>query len=508
MNDSYVTSPSRNDAEGIVFPLTDSGQRSTADFGRAVFAAALATVAPADAAAIRAERRWRQNYPAHVHRLVDSAVRSHETALTIARAGLAATAAMMRFARDGSETSLAEAMATPRHGLLRTAVVEGRGGSTPAALAVPYRGREVSGDALLRQLDDWLARGIVEPSFVQAICRVHEHPDWLDLSDQRIVLLGAGAELGPLAWLARRRARLIAIDLPRPAIWQRLIAIARAGNGTLQLPVRGTVERTASDEELARHAGADLLAETPEIAQWLAQFPAPLTVGAYAYLDGAQHVRVAVAMDAIQAQLASRHDATLALLATPTDIYAVPAAVMRAAHARHAQRPLAARLWQEPLRLLSGQGLFRRNVEPATDQAFGIADALVVQQGPNYALAKRLQQWRALAARADGRRVSVHIAPPSLTGSVLKNRLMATAYRAAGMFGVEAFAPETASALMAALLVHDLRHPQAAANPHTPLAHPLLLLAEAAQHGGLWRMPFAARSALPVAALIGALRGG
>ncbi len=104
--------------------------------------------------------------------------------------------------------------------------------------------------------------------------------------------------------------------------------------------------------------------------------------------------------------------------------------------------------------------------------------------------------------------MSVHIAPPSLTGSVLKNKLMAAAYRAAGIFGAEAFEPATASALMAALLVHDLRHAQAAANPQTPIAHPLLLLAEAAHHGGLWQMPFAARSALPVAALIGALRRG
>jgi hypothetical protein len=155
---------------------------------------------------------------------------------------------------------------------------------------------------------------------------------------------------------------------------------------------------------------------------------------------------------------------------------------------------------------VSAGRLLRRAYAPGSDP--GINDSLVPQQGPNYALAKRLQQWRALAARADGRRVSMHIAPPSLTGSVLKNRLMAAAYRAAGIFGVEAFEPETASALMAALLVHDLRHPAAVANPGTPLAHPLLLFADAAHHGGLWRMPFAARSALPVAALIGALRRG
>jgi hypothetical protein len=83
---------------------------------------------------------------------------------------------------------------------------------------------------------------------------------------------------------------------------------------------------------------------------------------------------------------------------------------------------------------------------------------------------------------------------------------MGAAYRSAAMFGVEAFEPATASGLMAALLVHDLRNPRSVADPRTTLAHPLLLLADSAQHGGLWRAAFTARSALPAAALIGALR--
>ena len=54
--------------------------------------------------------------------------------------------------------------------------------------------------------------------------------------------------------------------------------------------------------------------------------------------------------------------------------------------------------------------------------------------------------------------------------------------------------------------MYDLRNPQATANPEVPLAHPLQLLADAACHGGLWRMPYAARSTLPMAALIGMLQ--
>ena len=43
----------------------------------------------------------------------------------------------------------------------------------------------------------------------------------------------------------------------------------------------------------------------------------------------------------------------------------------------------------------------------------------------------------------------------------------------------------------------------AAANPATPLANPMDLFAQAANHGGLWRAAYAPRSVLGVAALLG-----
>jgi hypothetical protein len=343
---------------------------------------------------------------------------------------------------------------------------------------------------------------------------VQAHPDWLDLSDQRFALLGAHAEMAPLPYLLRWRATVYAVDLPRPDLWQHMLKLAHAGNGTLCVPCARDPGAAATPAALAQHAGADLITDTPELAAWLRAVEGPLTVGAYAYLDGAQHVRVSAAMDAIQAAVAARGDVTLAMLATPTDAYAVPAAALAAAHARFDARGGAARLAH---RLSLGHGFARNGSavefaaapEAASEAAplGGIVDALVAQQGPNYALAKRLQHWRALAARQTGTRVSIHVAPPALTRSVTKNRLLAAAYRSAHRFGAQAFEPPTAAALMAALLVHDLRHPQAVANPAVPLAHPLQLLSEAACHGGLWRMPYAARSALPMAAAFGMLRG-
>jgi hypothetical protein len=52
----------------------------------------------------------------------------------------------------------------------------------------------------------------------------------------------------------------------------------------------------------------------------------------------------------------------------------------------------------------------------------------MVTQGPNYALAKRMQQWRAILARSRGGNVSFSIAPATATSSVLSNKMFAAAY--------------------------------------------------------------------------------
>ena len=133
----------------------------------------------------------------------------------------------------------------------------------------------------------------------------------------------------------------------------------------------------------------------------------------------------------------------------------------------------------------------------------GLNDSLVPQQGPNYLLAKRIQRWRALAARADSVPVSLNLAPATRTQSVVKNRALAAAYAGAGRFGIEVFEPATSTALMAALLVHDLRNPLSVANPNTTLSNPMDLFVVGANHGGLWSSAYAPRSVLGVAAVLG-----
>jgi len=157
----------------------------------------------------------------------------------------------------------------------------------------------------------------------------------------------------------------------------------------------------------------------------------------------------------------------------------------------YAGRPAAVKMGSWPLRADSAGRLLHRAYPPGTEA--GVCDSLIPQQGPNYALAKRVHRWRATAAREDGAVVSMNVAPPTRTRSVLKNRVLAAAYAGAARFGVEAFDADTTRTLMAALLVHDL---QAPADPGQDEAH-------AAAHGGLWRMAYTPRSALPLAALMG-----
>src|SRR4030095_5521772 len=174
------------------------------------------------------------------------------------------------------------------------------------------------------RVDDWLARGIIEPSAASALHRCLKHPEWFDLSDRTLVLLGAGGEAGPLRWLARWRARIVGVDIASEPVWRRIAGIVAEGNATLIAPMRRTAR--SQDDAWMADAGADLLTEAPTVAAWLRGLGESLDVAALGYLDGERHVRLALAMDMIQSALCdSDPRTTLAWMATPTDVFAIPA---------------------------------------------------------------------------------------------------------------------------------------------------------------------------------------
>jgi hypothetical protein len=486
-------------ADGVAFPLSADGRRSTSALGRAVVADALRPADPARAAAAEQEQNWRSGYPVHFRHLVEAGLASKDAALSISRAGLDSLHARMRVRWPAAaETGLAALQSAPARASFATLSVPGTG-PPESGLSLPLRGERLCGDALARQLDSWVTAGIIEPSCADAVRVVAAHPDWLRLPGRTVIALGAGAEVGPLAPLLAWGARVAAVDLPSPQLWQRLLGLARRSAGTLLVPVRPGAERLpsdADDQAIAHRAGLDLDRAVPDVAGWLAGLDGPLVLGNYVYADGAANVTVCTAADALTVRLqAARPDLALAFLATPTDVFAVPADAVAQSVRAYGTRSRLAKLATPPLRMASGGRLLRRAYPPGAGP--GINDSLVVQQGPNYALAKRLQRWRATVARQAGTTVSLNVAPPTRTRSVLKNRALAAAYAGAHRFGAEVFEPATTRVLMAALLVHDLR----GAGPVHP--HPWQDEAYAAAHGGLWRLAYTPRSALVLAALLG-----
>jgi hypothetical protein len=451
----------------VEFPRGSDGRPSSSALGRTALADALRVADPAAADAAARETDWRKGYLTHFRALVEAGL---EGGYDIARAGLASVHRQMPL----GETLTGEA--TPP----ATVTVTGEE-KAERELVIPYRKELLTGGALSRQLDAWVERGIIEASCAEMVREVAANPDWLDLSDHRLVVLGAGAEMGPLPAVLGWGGTVVGVDLPRPELWQRVAATARKGAGTLIAP-GATVET----------AGIDLLEDLPAALSWLLGMEGRLVLGNYVYAPGAAYARLSAAVDALAGQVQRERPGTaLAFLATPTDVFAVPGDAVAQSTARFRDRSGTARLTGT----LSGGRLLRPNYPPGADP--GIADSLVPQQGPNYALAKRIQRWRASVARHEGTTVSFSVAPPTQTRSVTNNRVLAAAYAGAHLFGVEIFEPATSNRLMAALLVHQLRRPRPAA------ARVWTDEATGAAHGGLWRVAYQPRTALGLAAVRG-----
>jgi hypothetical protein len=503
---------------GVVFPAAADGRRSTSALGRAVVADALRATDQAGALGAGHETNWRSGYLVHFRRLIEAGLASKQAWLAIARDGLDSLHTRMRVAAPGGdEAALGSLLSAPARHRFVTATVHGTG-EAQREFSLPYHGERLRGDALARKLDAWVTAGIIEPTCADAIRAVAAHPEWLCLPGRTVAVLGAGAEIGPLPVLLGWGARVAGVDLPSPALWDRVLRTAQGSGGTLLVPVAappvgpdapgeggqesagnaaGAKDGAGGGETLPERSGLDLTGDVPAAADWLAGIEGPLVLGNYVYADGAANVRVSVAVDALTVRLqAARDDLALAFLATPTDVFAVSADAVAQSVNAYASRSRGAKLAGRPLRTLSGGRLLRRAYLPGADP--GINDSLVAQQGPNYALAKRLQRWRAALARDGGATVSLNVAPPTRTKSVVQNRVLAAAYAGAHRFGVEVFEPATTKVLMAALLVHDLHTGGGPAH-----AHPWQDEAYAAAPGGLWRIAYAPRSALGLAALLG-----
>ncbi len=324
---------------GISFPVDDKGERSSTNVNKEILAAAVGSVNLEKAEKIRSARGYRFTYVKHLVGLVEEQCKSPEDCLKIAQAGLDKAYELFEFiAPDGTAVSLKEAMAAKNSEKFHTGFVRGEGPKDATGLEIPYKGKTLKGEELKAQVKKWVDYGTIEPSAGEAIIGCVDNPKWCELSDKYFVLLGAGSAMGPLHVLLALGANVIAVDLDRPFIWKRLIELTKKSSGSITFPLKEDQKSLKTDDDLYASAGCNLFTHTPMIRDWLMDLykGKAFTVGSYAYLNGALHVQVSLAMDAITKDLSEkRPNTSLAYLCTPTDLHLVPVEAFRAAEANH-----------------------------------------------------------------------------------------------------------------------------------------------------------------------------
>jgi hypothetical protein len=319
--------------------------------------------------------------------------------------------------------------------------------------------------------------------------------------------------MGPFHVLKELGANIVALDIDRPQIWKRLIdEVYYNSHATITFPMSEPYTGQTG-KDLYTKCGANIIRETPKCRNWIRDTVpevakgGPVTIGAYAYLDGELHVRVNLACDAIMNGLAESYgyDKTnLHFLPTPTDAYIIQDNVDQAVKNNVATAPS----WCKNLEVLGSLGkmvpMVTMPVKNDDGHIMHLSDSLMGTQGPNYALAKRLQQWRAIISRSKGSTVAYSIAPATATASVLSNKMFAAAYGGAHLWEpVEVFYQELSNAVMGILLIHDVRNPESSARPHVNKdMNPMLWLSSKAFHGGFMRCAYKFTSIAEISAAI------
>lgn len=519
--------------EGIVFPLNPRGKkRSSARGGKQLLAASIKDY-DTDGTKTRAifnERSWRQNYASYYVENVTLSLKSSQAAYNISKAGLDAAYSMFEFIRGDHCYKLRDLVLRDEvfdklveKDLLTSFVVQGKtdeGDARNPRVEIPYGGQILTGMKMMKQVDNWKTRGTISPDTAEALQEVYANPlKYLDvesatneLRNTIVVCFGASSEMGPFHSLLLLGATVVAVDLPnRPDIWSKLVRFARASPGVLIAPQRtGDINAVEMKEVDLSYLGADLLLETPEIMHWLLTDPCfkgkKLVLGSYTYLDSVFFPKISIACDMIgwylQVKKAnSKETVVIATLSSGADVFVVPDEAVERAEERIAL--LSNRVVHGAVNAVSFGKLLQPNhhlrVVADNGDVFFVCDGLATIQGPNYALAKRLQHWRAVVASCDGFQVSSNIAPATFTNSVEHNPMMLYISRAISQFApIEVFDKDTTKYLMTYLLLRDL----ARSDQQRELRNPLEVVSTTAVDCGVWRSAIKIGTAGEVAMLM------
>lgn len=504
-------------ASGLQWPVTNpkKNERSSSKTNKTIFSVAMGAADKDSQAVLDKVKNWRYGYAKNVENTLKVSLDDPKKALAMATAGLSEARKQFTIVKGGKEVTLEEALNNSKDdGTFVTGMIKGGASKLSApTLEVPYGGKDptqpyykfkknkdvLSNADLLTQIDKWAQYGTIEPDCAAQIKAVVLNQNkWLDLSDKYFVLLGATSAMGPLEILLKYGANIIAVDIDRGMVWKTLITKVRNSSGTIYFPIQtakaaGKKQADMTDEELFKCSGANLFEQTPELCTWVKSVcpDKQVNVGNYTYLDGELHVRLSIACDCIIDTLCStRKSTSVSFLCTPTDCHVIPQEAYEAMKDNLKRYPW----WMRLISALPGASLTPNAVKPvvAGSKTYYYVDGLSIAQGPNYALAKRMQHWRAIIALHNGHTVSSNIAPSTATASVVSNALFAAAYGGFHLFKpLEVMFQETSNAVMGALLIHDVVNPKAVANPQVgKFTNPYELFKTGSFHGGVWRCGF------------------
>jgi hypothetical protein len=341
------------------------------------------------------------------------------------------------------------------------------------------------------QINAWYDYGVMETSasvLAKTALTAHDIPTLV--SKKKFVVLGCTSELGPSKTL---------LQIPGATVY----GVARGGKRLDELIdfVRyhspdDTTFVYPKSESLYPNGGADLLLQGPQITQWIldaTQDEDELVMVLCAYLDGEAHVRLTAAMDLIvQRIMRSRPKSILWSYTSPATCMVLPPTAASGASKRRQQRPM----YEQWTNTLSGG----RWLEPAlqvdpTNHDYCILNGIVSSQGPNYVLAKTIQQWRCMITHyRDHQHVSAPFAPATRTVSMTSYDTVAHALE--GMHHFEpmlAFDVLPASTLLSAIMIAHLQ----LLNRSIPDLDesPFSMFWDGAVHGGVWTCPYTLESA-------------
>eukprot|EP01064_Diplonema_japonicum_P007866 TRINITY_DN1548_c4_g1_i1.p1 TRINITY_DN1548_c4_g1~~TRINITY_DN1548_c4_g1_i1.p1 ORF type:complete len:508 (+),score=50.48 TRINITY_DN1548_c4_g1_i1:48-1526(+) len=466
--------------QGIQWPETN-GKVSTMATGKEIWKAAAAKSGDETLAGrIAGEKNWRNGYPKHCVSLAEEQTKSVEIATASARAGLEEAYNRFLFVRNDTTCKITELSTIEIDTPFTTTEVKGTG-ETTQKIEVPLNGKTLTDETLASTTKGWADFGSMEESCHKAIKEIVEMTTSQRsdiLKDKIFVLLGATSAAGPAIPLLKLGATVAMIARPGKKL-QTLIEEGKSTSGTMLIPTSGEKQ------------GADVLTQTPEIIEWCRSLDASktLVIGSYIYLDGEAHVRASIASDVItQSVFETRRSTCVAFLGSPSIAHAFSEDAHTDSIARYESSGLLSKC--NPMRVFK----YEKNSRPVKYN-IPVTDGLVVFQGPNYALAKTLQSWRAVLCKVEGRFASINLAPPMYTESICHvPAAMAALNGFQGFPPLAAFQPETMSPVLTCMLLWDLVSPSSTAQPETALDSPTQIFVQNAFHGGSWRCAYSQES--------------